>query len=65
MSKELRESLIEALSNPQEYEDEIGLPDRVACLGTIWFTDQEKYAEIDDHNRPIYISGIFGNKPVS
>lgn len=63
MSKELRESLIETLSNPQEYQDEMGLPDRLACLATISFTNEEKYAEIDSHNRPIYISGISGISP--
>lgn len=43
----------------------MGPPDRVACLATISFTNEEKYAEIDGHNRPIYISGIFRNKPTS
>lgn len=43
----------------------MGPPDRVACLATISFTDEEKYAEIDGHNRPVYISGIFRNKLVS
>lgn len=65
MSRELRKSLIEVLSNPEDYQDNMGLPDRVVCLATISFTDEEKYAEIDGHNRPIYISGIFANKLLS
>lgn len=60
-----REALIEALSNPQEYQDKMDPPDRVACLATISFTDEEKYAEINGHNLSIYVSSIFGNKPVS
>lgn len=43
----------------------MGPPDKVVCLATISFTDEEKYAKIDGHNQPIYISGIFENKPVS
>lgn len=40
-------------------------PYRVTCFETISFTDEEKYVEIDGHIWPIYISGIFWNKPVS
>lgn len=32
---------------------------------TISFTDEEKYANVKGHNRPIYISGTFGNKTIS
>lgn len=59
------DSLIEALSNPQDYQEDMGPPDRIVCLATISFTDEEKYANMEGHNRLIYISDIFGNKLVS
>lgn len=62
MSEELREELIETLSNPQDYHNDIGPPNKIMCLATISFTDEEKHANVEGHTRPIYISGIFGNK---
>lgn len=38
--------LIEALFDPQEYQDDVGALDRIACLATISFKDWEKYANI-------------------
>lgn len=58
MSKELRESLINAISNPQDYQDDIGPLDRLACLATIYFTHEKKYANVDGHKWKIYISGF-------
>lgn len=37
----------------------------VACLATISFRDEDKYAKVEGHNQPIYISRTFGNKPIS
>lgn len=65
MSQELRESLIEAPFNLQAYRDKKGPPDRIAFLKIISFMDKEKYANIEGYNRPIYISEIFWNKPIS
>lgn len=41
----------------------MGPPGRFPCLATIFFTDEEKYTNVEDYNRPIYILGIFENKP--
>lgn len=65
MSQELRDSLIEALSDNQKYQGKKGPPDRVTCLATIWFSDEEKYAIEEDHYRPLFIWGIFGNNPIT
>lgn len=56
MSKELRESLINAISNPQDYQD--SPLDKLACLATIYFTHEKKYANVDGHKWKIYISGF-------
>lgn len=50
MSQELRESLIEALPNPNDDQDHVGPLDKVACLVTIYFTDEEKYTKVEGHN---------------
>lgn len=42
MSLDLRESLIEVVSNPHDYEDDMGSPDRIASVVTISFTNGEK-----------------------
>lgn len=65
MSQELRTSLLEVLSNPHDYQSEIGPPDRVACLATVSFTNKKKCANVKGHNRPIYIPRTFRNKPIS
>lgn len=44
MSHELRESLVEAFPNPQDYYKDMGPHDRIVCLATISFTDNEKNA---------------------
>lgn len=62
MSQELRESFTEALSNPQDYQEDMGPPDRIACLATISFTDEKKYANVEAHNLPIHTLWIFWNK---
>lgn len=56
--------MIEALSKPQEYWDDMGPPNRIACFVT-FFTNEEKYANSKGHNRPIFISGTYRNKPIS
>lgn len=43
----------------------MGPPDRVACLETISFSDKEKHANMEDHNRPNFILGIFRNKAIT
>lgn len=44
MSHESTESMIQALSDPNEYWHEIGCLDWVACLAMISLSDEEKYA---------------------
>lgn len=41
------------------------LHDRISCLATISYTDEKEYANIEGHNSPIFISRIFGNKPIT
>lgn len=52
--------MIEALFNLQNYRDDMGPPEIIACLGTISFTVEEKYANVEGHNPPIYIQGFLG-----
>lgn len=33
---------MEALSKPQVYQDDIGPPDKVGCLATIFFSSKKK-----------------------
>lgn len=40
-SQKLIESLIESLSSPQKYQDDMDPPDTVACLATISFSEEE------------------------
>lgn len=55
MSHELRESLMQALSDPQNYQSKMGPPNQVACLASVSFLDEEKYANVEDHNRPLFL----------
>lgn len=58
ISQELRESLIEALSNHQDYQNDMGLPDRIACLATISFTIEKKYANVEGQTNPPTYQGF-------
>lgn len=43
----------------------MGSLDRIACLATIFFIDEEKYANIEGHNRLVFILETFGKKPIT
>lgn len=43
----------------------MGLSDEATCLASISFSDKEKYVNMEDHNRLTFISGFFGNKPIT
>lgn len=60
ISQELRESLIQAFSDPQKYQEEMGPLDLVACLVSVSFSDEEKYDKMKDRNRE-----SLGNKPIT
>lgn len=45
MPQELRQSLIQPLSYPTKYQNEMGPPNQVACLETISFLDKDKYVK--------------------
>lgn len=42
-----------------------GSTDRLTCLAIILFLHKEKYANLEDYNRCIFISGIFGNNLIT
>lgn len=42
-----------------------GSSNRVACLTTFSFLDAKKYSNVKDHIPPLFISGIFKNKPIT
>lgn len=48
ISEEMRESLTEVLSNPNDYQDDMGPPNTVACLATI--NRQGEIAKVNGHN---------------
>lgn len=64
MALELRESLIQALPNPTEYQNELGRPDRILSPITISFSDKEKCANVPDNNRPLSISSVIDEKEI-
>lgn len=65
MSGEPREPLAQALSDLKRYQDKMSQPDQVACLATISFLDEEKFANVKNHRRHLLISGILKNRPTT
>lgn len=57
MSKELRELLYKHSRILRKYQDEIDPPDRLAIVS---FLDEDKYANMEDHNRPLFFSESSG-----
>ncbi|KAH7836484.1 hypothetical protein Vadar_001965 [Vaccinium darrowii] len=68
MSPELRKSLIYALSNPDDFHEEVqgkGQKSIAVCMSTVAFGDEDMYAETPDHNRPLFITGFVLNTEIS
>lgn len=64
MSAELRMSLVYALTNPEEFSNEVNQvkmrssePTYAECLALITFTDDYLQPGLIKHNRPLFISG--------
>lgn len=49
MSDELRKPLIETIANPQEYQNEVALSGWITCMATIFFSNEEKYTNVEYH----------------
>lgn len=50
---------MQALSDPQNYQNKMGPPNQVPCLASISFSDEGKYANVEDHNKPLlYLKGL-------
>jgi len=76
MSPELRQSLIYALSNPEDFSDEVqgettnrgkkrqSSNSTEQCLTVVTFDDSDFQAETADHNRPLFITGKIGGEEV-
>lgn len=68
LSKDIRESLIKALQNPELYEAhaaEIHVVGRAAYeVDTISFESDSFLLDSNEHNRPLYLEGILNRKPV-
>jgi len=76
MSKELRSALIQALMDPDDYKDQVDpievnevlsspLNRCAACMACITFTDEDMQLGFTDHNRPLYVTGIIGDKRIN
>jgi len=76
MSKELRKALIQALMDPDDYKDQVdpievdevlsSLLNRCAtCMACITFNDEDMQLGSTDHNRPLYVTGIIGDKRIN
>lgn len=68
LSKDIRESLIKALQNPELYEAhaaEIHVVGRAAYeVDTISLSEDDFLLDSNEHNRPLYLEGILNRKPV-
>jgi len=76
MSKELRKALIQPLMDPDDYKDQVD-PIKVdgvlssplnwcaACMACITFTNKDMQLWSTDHNRPLYVIGIIGDKRIN
>ncbi|KAM2028951.1 hypothetical protein ACFX16_040506 [Malus domestica] len=73
MSKELREALITALTNPEVFEtnfifaevDTTSLKYCACCLASITFDENDLILGDEYHNRPLYVSGLVGDTSIN
>jgi len=76
MSKELRRARIQALMDPDDYKYQVGPinvnevlslpPNRCAvCMACITFTDEDMQLGSTDHNRPLYVTNMIGDKKIN
>ncbi|KAJ0082172.1 hypothetical protein Patl1_11122 [Pistacia atlantica] len=72
MSAELRMSLVYALTNPEEFSNEVNQvemrssePTYAECLALITFTDDYLQPGLIKHNRPLFISGYLNGLEIT
>ena len=76
MSKELRKALIQALMDLDDYKDQVDpievdevlsspLNRCAACMACIMFIDEDMQLGSTNHNRPLYVIGIIGDKRIN
>ena len=69
MSPELRKALICALENPENFYDEVNKKDQgessTACMTTITIDESDMMANIPNHNRPLFITGLINGMGIN
>ncbi|KAM1786196.1 hypothetical protein ACFX12_039014 [Malus domestica] len=73
MSKELREALITALTNPEVFETNFKFAEvdttspkyYACCLASITFDESDLILGDEYHNRPLYVSGLVGDTSIN
>jgi len=76
MSKELRGALIKALMDPDDYKDQVDpikvdevlsspLNQHGTCMACITFIDEDMQLGSMNHNRPLYVTRMIGDKRVN
>ncbi|XP_050133202.1 uncharacterized protein LOC126609295 [Malus sylvestris] len=73
MSKELKEALIMALTNPEVFETSLEFAEMdttspkycACCLASITFDENDLILGDEYHNRPLYVSGLVGDTSIN